>query len=67
MMRPRLSIADDALEFHCNTRRDSTQPLTQSAFMDTIELVYGTDVREQTVNAAEAGCEQATVSVASVS
>ena len=60
---PRLSIADDALEFHCNTRRDSTQPLTQSAFMDTIELVYGTDVREQTVNAAEAGCEQATVSL----
>lgn len=57
-----LSIAEDALAFHCNTRGESNQPITQTAFIDTIEQVYGTDVRTQIVNAAaETGCERTTI------
>ncbi|MBQ26552.1 MAG: hypothetical protein CMH81_00190 [Nitrospiraceae bacterium] len=56
-----LSIAEDALAFHCNTRCESSKPISQRALMDTIEQVYGTDVRMQIVNAAEAGCERTTI------
>ncbi|HHZ82572.1 MAG TPA: DUF3109 family protein [Nitrospirales bacterium] len=53
-----LSIAEDALAFHCNTRCESNQSITQTSFMDTIEQVYGTDARMQIARADEAGCER---------
>ncbi len=58
-----LSIAEDALAFHCNTRCEPKQPIIQPAFIDTIEQVYGMEARMQVVCAAEGGCEQPTISI----
>lgn len=58
-----LSIAEDALTFHCNTCCESNQSITQTDFMNTIEQVYGTGVRTQIACAAEAGNEQTTISI----
>tara|TARA_B100000315_G_scaffold243102_1_gene266094 strand:- start:1246 stop:1872 length:627 start_codon:yes stop_codon:yes gene_type:complete len=59
---PYLSIVDDAMQFHCNTRCESSSLIIQPVFMDTIEQVYGTGARMQIMNAVEGGCEQVTIS-----
>jgi len=57
----RLSIADDALTFHCNTRSGAEETLTENALLATIEQVYGLSARTQVLEAEDNGCEQATI------
>ena len=59
----RLSIADDALEFHCNTQQDPGELPLDVVVFNSIELVYGEPVSEAVKNAVEVGCDHSVVSM----
>ena len=59
----RLSIADDALEFHCNTQQDPGELPLDVVVFNSIGLVYGEPVSEAVKNAVEVGCDHRVVSM----
>ena len=58
----RLSIADDALDFHCNTACDRGSGSIPDIFVETLTQVYGKDASAHIVNAANAGRPRTTIS-----
>ena len=62
----RLSICDDAYQACCITKLDSPQPEIAPSLMNTIDAIFGSDVRTQVQEAAQKGLDQITVQTSRV-
>jgi hypothetical protein len=58
-----LSICDDAYEFHCTTRLAAPKKEISPALLDSIEALFGPDVRDQIQDAARNGLKQITLPI----